>query len=111
MLTHNGPPTRASEKRAYTTSEIERLRKEFKHSINFRTVLPSSDTAAILLWARLASERSAMNKVDGWQTLATTRLDQSMDLTCETIPSYYRECATSNPAHIPDGITCVAVAT
>jgi putative transposase len=44
------------------------------------TVLPSADTAAMLFWAPLASGQINMRKVDGWQTLATTTIDQPIDL-------------------------------
>jgi transposase-like protein len=50
---------------------IERLHEEFKRLIKTQTVLPSSDTAAMLLWALLASGQVIMRKVDGWQTLAS----------------------------------------
>jgi len=43
-------------------------------------VLPSADTAAMLFWALLASGQINMRKVDGWQTLATTPIDQPIDL-------------------------------
>jgi hypothetical protein len=42
--------------------------------------LPSADTAAMLFWALLASGQINMRKVDGWQTLATTIIDQPIDL-------------------------------
>ena len=44
------------------------------------TVLPSADTAAMLFWALHASGQINMRKVDGWQTLATTTIDQPIDL-------------------------------
>jgi hypothetical protein len=43
-------------------------------------MLPSADTAAMLFWALLASGQINMRKVDGWQTLATTSIDQPIDL-------------------------------
>jgi putative transposase len=44
-------------------------------------VLPSSDTAAMLFWALLASGQIIMRKVDGWQTLATQpSADQPLDV-------------------------------
>ncbi|MET4484003.1 hypothetical protein ABIB66_008574 [Bradyrhizobium sp. F1.13.3] len=43
-------------------------------------MLPSADTAAIPLWALLASRQINMRKVDGWQTLATEPIDQPIDL-------------------------------
>jgi putative transposase len=66
-------------KSARTTNAIERLHEEFKRRIKTQTVLPSSDTAAMLFWALLASGQIIMRKVDGWQTLAT-KLDQPLDL-------------------------------
>ena len=62
-------------KSARTTNAIERLHEEFKRRIKTQTVLPSSDTAAMLFWALLASGQIVMRKVDGWQTLATKPLD------------------------------------
>lgn len=53
-----------------TTNAIERLHEEFKRRIKTQTVLPSADTATILLRALLASKQICMRKVDGWQTLA-----------------------------------------
>jgi hypothetical protein len=58
----------------------ERLHEEFKRRIKTQTVLPSADTAAMLFWALLASGQINMRKVDGWQTLATTTIDQPIDL-------------------------------
>jgi hypothetical protein len=43
-------------------------------------MLPSADTAAMLFWALVASGQTSMRKVDGWQTLASKPLDQSIDL-------------------------------
>jgi putative transposase len=63
-----------------TTNAIERLHEEFKRRIKTQTVLPSSDTAAMLFWALLASGQINMRKVDGWQTLATKPIDQPIDL-------------------------------
>jgi transposase-like protein len=67
-------------KSARTTNAIERLHEEFKRRIKTQTVLPSSDTAAMLFWALLASGQISMRKVDGWQTLATKPTDQPIDL-------------------------------
>jgi hypothetical protein len=53
-----------------TTNAIERLHEEFKQRIKMQTVLPWAETAAMLLWALLASDQISMHKVDGWQTLA-----------------------------------------
>lgn len=66
-------------KSARTTNAIERLHEEFKRRIKTQTVLPSSETAAMLFWALLASGQIIMRKVDGWQTLAT-KLDQPLDV-------------------------------
>jgi transposase-like protein len=63
-----------------TTNAIERLHEEFKRRIKTQTVLPSADTAAMLFWALLASGQINMRKVDGWQTLATKPIDQTIDL-------------------------------
>lgn len=65
---------------ARTTNAIERLHEEFKRRIKTQTVLPSAETAAMLFWSLLASGQITMRKVDGWQTLATTPLDQPIDL-------------------------------
>ncbi|MGH6768732.1 MAG: IS256 family transposase [Xanthobacteraceae bacterium] len=65
---------------ARTTNAIERLHEEFKRRIKTQTVLPSADTAAMLLWALLASGQINMRKVDGWQTLANKPIDQPIDL-------------------------------
>jgi len=66
-------------KSARTTNAIERLHEEFKRRIKTQTVLPSSDTAAMLFWALLASGQIVMRKVDGWQTLSTKLSDQLLD--------------------------------
>jgi transposase-like protein len=62
-----------------TTNAIERLHEEFKRRIKTQTVLPSADTAAMMFWALLASGQISMRKVDGWQTLATKPIDQTVD--------------------------------
>src|SRR5436190_18477454 len=67
-------------KSARTTNAIERLHEELKRRIKTQTVLPSAETAAMLFWALLASGQLNMRKVDGWQTLATTIIDQPIDL-------------------------------
>jgi putative transposase len=67
-------------KSARTTNAIERLHEEFKRRIKTQTVLPSSDTAAMLFWALLASGQIIMRKIDGWQTLATKPTDQPLDV-------------------------------
>jgi transposase-like protein len=71
---------RASQSGRSSTNAIERLDEEFKRRIKTLTVLPSADTAAMLFWALLASGQINMRKVDGWQTLATTTIDQPIDL-------------------------------
>ena len=69
-----------SQWRSARTNAIERLHEEFKRRIKTQTVLPSSDTAAMLFWALLASGQINMRKVDGWQTLATQPIAQPIDL-------------------------------
>ncbi len=67
-------------KSARTTNAIERLHEEFKRRIKTQTVLPSSDTAAMLFWALLASGQILMRKVYGWTSLATPITDQPVAL-------------------------------
>jgi putative transposase len=67
-------------KSARTTNAIERLHEEFKRRIKTQTVLPSSETAAMLFWALLASGQISMRKVDGWKTLAEKPIAQLIDL-------------------------------
>ena len=55
---------------ARTTNAVERLHKEFRHCIKTQTVLPSTETAAMLFWALMASGQITMRKIGGWQTLA-----------------------------------------
>ena len=80
-------------KSARTSNAIERLHEEFKRRIKTQTVLPSSDTAAMLFWAEgargsvmqsmmewrleglMASGQILMRKVDGWTSLATPIAD------------------------------------
>jgi len=57
-------------KSARTTNAVERLHEEFRRRIKTQTLLPCSETAAMLFWALLASGQIRMRKVDGWQTLA-----------------------------------------
>jgi hypothetical protein len=40
----------------------------------------TTDTAAMLFWALLASGQINMRKIDGWKTLATKPIDQPIDL-------------------------------
>lgn len=63
-----------------TTNAIERLQEEFKRRIKTQTVLPSAETAAMLLWALLASGQIVMRKVDGWESLGEKPFDQTIDL-------------------------------
>jgi putative transposase len=60
-----------------TTNAIERLHEEFKRRIKTQCLLPCAETAAMLLWALLASGQITMRRVDGWQTLkhSPTNLD------------------------------------
>ncbi len=67
-------------KSARTTNAVERLHEEFKRRIKTQTVLPSADTAAMLLWALLASGQITMRKVDGWQSLGHKPGDTAIDL-------------------------------
>jgi len=50
------------------TNAIERLHEEFKRRIKTQCLLPCAETAAMLLWALLASGQITMRRVDGWQT-------------------------------------------
>jgi putative transposase len=67
-------------KSARTTNAIERLHEEFKRRIKTQTVLPCTETAAMLFWALLASGQITMRKIDGWQTLSTPIADQTVVL-------------------------------
>ena len=82
------PPTQW--RSARTTNAIGRLYEEFRRRIKTQTVLPSAETAAMLFWAVLASGQINMRKVDGWQTLATTTMDQPIDLAAKMITSCWR---------------------
>jgi putative transposase len=53
-----------------TTNAIERLHEEFKRRIKTQCLLPCAATAAMLLWALLASGQITLRRVDGWPTLA-----------------------------------------
>ena len=72
--------SRASQSGRSSTNAIERLHEEFKRRIKTLTVLPSADTAAMLFWALRASGQTNIRKIDGWQTPATTTIDQPIDL-------------------------------
>jgi putative transposase len=52
-----------------TTNAIERLHEEFKRRIKTQCLLPCAETAAMLLWALLASGQITLRRVDGWPTL------------------------------------------
>jgi putative transposase len=62
------------------TNAIERLHAEFKRRIKTQTMLPSSETAAMLFWAPLAVGQITMRKVDGWHTLKHKLADEPIDL-------------------------------
>jgi putative transposase len=66
-------------KSARTTNAIERLHEEFKRRIKTQTVLPSSETAAMLFWGLLAAGQIRLRKVDGWRTLGR-QLVEPIDL-------------------------------
>ena len=63
-----------------TSNAIERLHEEFKRRIKTQTVLPCSETAAMLFWALMASGQITMRKVDGWESLSQKPADQTIDL-------------------------------
>ena len=65
-------------KSARTTNAIERLHEEFKRRIKTQTVLPCTETAAMLFWALMASGQITMRKIDGWPTLSTPVADQTV---------------------------------
>jgi putative transposase len=67
-------------KSARTTNAVERLHEEFKRRIKTQTVLPSSETAAMLFWALLASGQITTRKVDGGQSLGQAPADSAIDL-------------------------------
>jgi len=85
-------------KSARTTNGIERLHEEFKQRIKTQTVLPSSDTAAMLFWALLASSQITRRKIDEWQTLATQpSTDRPLDLAARPDkPHPYRRSRRAN---------------
>jgi putative transposase len=56
------------------------IEKEFKRRIKTQTVLPSAETAAMLLWSLLASGQITMRKVDGWQSLGEPLSSMPLDL-------------------------------
>ncbi len=63
-----------------TTNAIERLHEEFKRRIKTQCALPNAETAAMLLWALMASGQITMRRVDGWQTLDHAPVEPSLDL-------------------------------
>lgn len=67
-------------KSARTTNANERLHEEFKRRIETQTMLPSTETAAMLFWALLASGQISMRKVDGWQSLDQPPTESSIDI-------------------------------
>ena len=72
------PPTQW--RSARTTNAIERLHEEFKRRIkNADRAAISGDCRHVVLGS-LASGQINMRKVGGWQTLATTTIDQPIDL-------------------------------
>jgi Transposase, Mutator family len=75
------------------------LHEEFKRRIKTQTVLPSADTAAMLFWALLASGQINMRKVDRWQTLATSPIDQQIDPSLSD--SVLSKCRRSRHDRIP----------
>jgi hypothetical protein len=96
--------SRASQSGRSSTNAIERLHEEFKRRIKTLTVLPSADTAAMQFWALLASGQINMRQVDGWQTPATTTIDQPIDLAARNDNFISLEiCATTNANIKRDG--------
>ncbi len=63
-----------------TTNAIERLHEEFKRRIKTQCALPNAETAAMLLWALMASGQITMRRIDGWQTLDQAPVEQPLDL-------------------------------
>jgi putative transposase len=51
------------------------LHEEFKCRIKTQCLLPCAETAAMLLWALLASGQITMRRVDGWPTLDRSPVD------------------------------------
>jgi transposase-like protein len=52
------------------SNAIERLHEEFKRRIKTQNILSCAETAAMSFWALLASGRTTMRTVDGWESLA-----------------------------------------
>ena len=51
-----------------------------KRRIKMHTLLPSTETAAMLFRAQLASGQITMRKVDGWQSLGQPPSNSTIDL-------------------------------
>ena len=62
------------------TYTIERLHEEFKHRVKAQCAIPDAKPAAMLFWALMASGQVTMRRVDGWQTLDQTPVEQPIDL-------------------------------
>lgn len=90
-------------KSARTTNAIERLHKEFKRRIKTQTVLPSAETAAMLLWALLASGQINIRKVDGWKMLTENPSLSQLTSPPDKLCSNSRSLRYANSNHIPDG--------
>jgi hypothetical protein len=86
-------------KSARTTNAIEQLDEEFKRRIKTQTVLPSAETAAMLLWALLATGQTSMRKIDGWQSLGHPPAKSSIDLAARADTVIMLETAQSFPTH------------
>lgn len=56
-------------------SRLDAYTPENRDLIPRLITLPSSDTAAMLFWALMASGQITMRKVDGWASLATPIAD------------------------------------
>jgi hypothetical protein len=67
------------EERTHHKSD-RRLHEEFKRRIKTQTVLPSTETAAMLFWALLTAGQITVLKVDGWRTLSPKLTDTPIDL-------------------------------
>jgi transposase-like protein len=66
--------------RARAANPIKRLHHQFKRRIRNRTALPSTEMAAMLFWALLASGQITMRKVDGWRSLDQPSAKSAIDL-------------------------------
>jgi hypothetical protein len=61
-------------------NSIRQLHQQFKRRIRTRTALPSTEMAAMLFWALLASGQITMRKVDGWRSLDQPSAKSAIDL-------------------------------